>query len=316
MNYLITGGTGFLGSHLVKRLLTDDEAEITVVSTSIRDKNSIKSLKVDLEKINLVVGDIRDFQFVRKLFNEYEFDHIYHLGALSEVRKCQSDAKLAYDVNIGGTVNILECVRLYGNVKSIVVSSSDKAYGKGNIPYVEDQSLNGEAIYEASKSCTDIVARSYYYNYDLPVVVTRCSNLYGAGDVNFSRLIPNTIRRLVRGQSPMIYKGVADCTREFLYVDDAVDACLLLSEEIERTKGKAYNVGGESIFTIKEVVEKLINKVDPSIDVIYKEKNFPEIDDQYLDSSKIKNELGWTPRTSFDVGLGEAINFYKKYCSV
>lgn len=316
MNYLITGGTGFLGSHLVKRLLTDEENEITVVSTSIRDKNSIKSLKVDLEKINLVVGDIRDFQFVRKLFNEYEFDHIYHLGALSEVRKCQSDAKLAYDVNIGGTVNILECIRLYGNVKSIVVSSSDKAYGKGNIPYVEDQSLNGEAIYEASKSCTDIVARSYYYNYDLPVVVTRCSNLYGAGDVNFSRLIPNTIRRLVRGQSPVIYKGVADCTREFLYVDDAVDACLLLSEEIERTKGKAYNVGGESIFTIKEVVEKIIDKVDTSIDIIYKEKNFPEIDDQYLDSSKIKSELGWSSKTSFDVGLDEAINFYKKYCSV
>lgn len=313
MNYLITGGTGFLGSHLVERLLSEEENEITVVSTSIRDKNSIKSLKVDLEKINLVVGDIRDFEFIRKLFNEYEFDYIYHFGALSEVRKCQSDAKLAYDVNIGGTVNILECARLYGNPKAILVSSSDKAYGKGNIPYLEEQSLSGEAIYEVSKSCTDIVARSYYYNYELPVVVTRCSNLYGGGDVNFSRLIPNTIRRLFRGQSPVVYNGVADCTREFLYVDDAVDACLLLCQEIEKTRGKAYNVGGESIFTIKEVVEKIINKVDMNIDIDYKEKNFPEIDDQYLDSSKIKNELGWSAKTSFTDGLDEAIDFYKKY---
>jgi len=313
MRILVTGGTGFLGSHLVKRLLNNSENEITVVSTSIRDKNSIKSLKIDLQKINLVIGDIRDFEFVRKLFNEYEFDHIYHLGALSEVRKCQSDAKLAYDVNIGGTVNILECARLYGNPKAVAVSSSDKAYGKGNIPYIETQPLNGEGIYEASKSCTDIIARSYHYNYGLPVVVTRCSNLYGGGDVNFSRLVPNTIRRLFLGQAPVIYKGVADCTREFLYVDDAVDAYLLLTKEIEKTQGNAYNTGGESIFTIEEVVKKIIDKVDTNINIIYKEKDFPEIDNQYLDSSKIKNELGWRAKTPFSVGLDEAVSFYKNY---
>jgi len=312
MNYLVTGGTGFLGSHLVKRLLTDKENQVTVVTTAIRDKTSLKAMNVDMDNINLVVGDIRDFDFIRKLFNEYEFQHIYHFGALSEVRKCQSDAKLAYDVNIGGTVNILECARLYGNVKSIIVASSDKAYGRGSIPYVEDQALNGEAIYEASKSCTDIVARSYYYNYDLPVTVTRCSNLYGGGDVNFTRLIPNTISRILHGKSPMIWNGVADWKREFVYVDDAVDACLLLSDEIKLTKGLAWNVGGESIFTIKEVVQQIINKIDKDVNIIYKDKNFPEIEDQYLDSWKIK-QMGWKAKTSFDKGLDESINFYKKY---
>ena len=128
---LVTGGTGFLGSHLVKRLVGDDN-NVTVVSTTIRDKTSLKALDLDLDKINLVKGDVRDFDFLRKLFNEYEFDYVYHLGAISEVRKCQGDAKLAYDVNVGGTINILECVRLYGNVKGIAISSSDKAYGDGD----------------------------------------------------------------------------------------------------------------------------------------------------------------------------------------
>ena len=260
MNYLITGGTGFLGTHLVKRLLSNTENKITVVSTFIRDKSSIKMLGIDEDKINLVKGDVRDFEFMRMLFNEYEFDIIFNLAAISEVRKCQSDAKLAYDINVGGTINVLECARLYGNIKAIVVSSSDKAYGTGELPYVESQSLNGMAIYEASKSCTDIISRSYFHNYDMPVVVTRCSNLFGEGDANFSRLFPNTIRKLVNGESPIIWKGVENAIREFLYVEDAVDAYLSLVKNIDKIKGNAYNIGGGNIFSIKEMVQMIINK--------------------------------------------------------
>ena len=135
---LITGGTGFLGSHITKRII-DEVRSVTLVTTTIRQQTTLKALDVDMNKINLVKGDVRDFEFLRLLFNEYEFDTIFHLAALSEVRKCQSDAKLAFDINIGGTINILEVARLYGNVKAIVVSSSDKAYGKGDkLPYQEE----------------------------------------------------------------------------------------------------------------------------------------------------------------------------------
>ena len=313
MNYLITGGTGFLGSHIIKRLLHDNKNKITVVTTSIRNKNSIKMLNIDIDKINLVQGDVRNFEFIRMLFNEYEFDIIFHLSAVSEVRKCQNDAKLAYDTNVSGTINVLECARLYGNIKAIAVSSSDKAYGSGEIPYVESQSLNGMAIYEASKSCADIIARSYYNNYRLPVVVTRCSNLYGEGDANFSRLFPNTIKNLIRGESPVIWKGVENGTREFLYVGDAVDAYLSLIENIDKTKGEAYNIGGGNILSIKDTVQMIIDKVNKNIDIVYKEKDFPEIFHQYLDSRKIKNDIGWKPKTSIKDGLEKTINFYKKY---
>jgi CDP-glucose 4,6-dehydratase len=312
VNYLVTGGTGFLGSHLVKRLVGLDN-KVTVVSTFIRDKTSFKALNIDSDGVNLIKGDVRNFDFLRQLFNEYEFDYVYHLGAISEVRKCQGDAKLAYDVNIGGTVNVLECARLYGDVKGIAVSSSDKAYGNGVVPYLEDQPLDGKGIYEASKSATDIVARSYYSNYGLPVVVPRCSNLYGGGDTNFSRLIPNTITRLINGDAPIIWRGVKDCTREFIYIDDAVDAYLSLMKNIDQTKGEAYNVGGGAIKSIEEVVLQLIEIINTNINISYLEKDFPEITHQYLDSSKIFDRIGWKPKFTFEDGLNLTIDFYKKY---
>ena len=191
---LVTGGTGFLGSTMVGKLLDNHDVEYVVVpTTNIKSKTSLDLADISADKLHLITGDVRDYDFVQRLINEYEFDTIFHLGALSEVRKCQSNAKLAYDTNIGGTVNILETAKMSGGISAIVVSSSDKAYGRCRLPYTEDDPLDGKGIYEASKSCQDLVARSYFYNYDMPVVVTRCSNLYGGTDMNFSRIIPNTI---------------------------------------------------------------------------------------------------------------------------
>ena len=308
---LITGGTGFLGSHITKKIINNVES-ITIATTDIRQKTTLKSLGVDVDKINLVKGDVRDFDFLRLLFNEYEFDTVFHLGALSEVKKCQPDPKLAFDINVGGTVNVLEACRLYGKVKAVIVSSSDKAYGSGEVPYVETQSLNGVGTYEASKSATDLIARSFYSNYGVPVVVTRCSNLYGGGDMNFSRVIPNNINKILNNESPMIWKGSEKSTREFLYIDDAVNAYLSLVSNIDKTKGEAYNIGSGEIFTIEELLNTLLDTMDSDLEIEYVEKDFPEISHQYLDSSKIKEHTGWKPETSLFVGLTKSIESYEE----
>jgi len=309
---LITGGTGFLGSNLTKRII-DEVESITIATTDIRQKTTLKSLGVDMNKINLVKGDVRDFDFVRLLFNEYEFGTVFHLAAISEVVKCQSDPKLAFDVNIGGTINILECVRAYGNVEAMVVSSSDKAYGTGErLPYLEDDKLNGKGTYEASKSCTDLVARAYATNYDVPVVVTRCSNLYGAGDMNFTRVIPNNIKKILNGERPVIWKGSEKSTREFLYIDDAVDAYISLVKNIDKTKGNAYNVGSGEVVTIGELLELLLTKMDTDLTIDYVEKDIPEITHQYLDSYKIFNDTGWEASTYLSDGLEESVEAYKE----
>ena len=309
---LITGGTGFLGSHLIKRIINEVES-ITIATTSIRQKTTLKALGVDIDKINLVKGDVRDFDFVRLLFNEYEFDTVFHLAAMSEVVKCQNDPKLALDVNIGGTINVLEVARTYGNVKAIVVSSSDKAYGTGDrLPYLEDDKLNGKGTYEASKSCTDLIARAYATNYDVPVVVTRCSNLYGSGDMNFTRVIPNNIKKVLDGERPVIWKGSEKSTREFLYIDDAVDAYVSLVKNIDKTKGNAYNIGSGEEVTIGELLELLLSKMDTDLTIDYVEKDIPEITHQYLDSNKIKNDTGWEAQICLSVGLEETIKRYKE----
>ena len=308
-NVLITGGTGFLGSHIAKRILPNVES-LTIVTLDVKQKTTLKSLNIDIDKINLVRGDIRDFEFIKLLFNEYEFDTVFHLGALSEVKKCQPDPKLAFETNIMGTVNILEACRIY-NVKAVAVSSADKAYGSGEVPYLENYAMDGKGIYEVSKSCTDLIARSYYSNYNVPVVVTRCSNLYGGADMNMSRIIPNTIRLALEGKAPTIWKGSENSVREFLYIEDAVDGYLSLVENIEKTKGEAFNIGSGEIVTIEDIVNMILSKIDKNISINYEEKDFPEISTQYLNSNKIKQYTGWIPKTKIDKGIEYCIQGYK-----
>ena len=309
-NILITGGTGFLGSYIARRLVNDVDS-ITIVTLDIKQKTSLKALDIDMNKINLVKGDIRDYEFIKLLFNEYEFDTVFHLGALSEVKKCQPNPKLAFETNVMGTINVLEAARLYGNVKAIAVSSSDKAYGSGKLPYVESLPMEGRGVYEVSKSCTDLIARSYFYNYNLPVVVTRCSNLYGGLDMNMSRIIPNTIRLALKGESPVIWKGSEKATREFLYVEDAVDGYMSIVNNIEKTKGEAFNIGSGEVISIENLVNMILGKIDKNLKITYESKSFPEITNQYLDSSKIKNLTGWVHSTNLSDGLDASIKMYE-----
>jgi len=307
-NILITGGRGFFGSYLAERFYSLGSNLIVIPTTGIKSVSTFDCLDV---KADVIQGDIRDYEFLRFLFCEYEPDIVIHLAALSEVRKCQKDAKLALDINLHGTVSLLEVARLYGKAEAIIVASSDKAYGDGKLPYKEDQMLKGTGIYEVSKSCADMIARSYTKNYDLPVVVTRCCNLYGGGDLNFSRIIPNTIRQLLIGKQPLIWSGSESAKREFLYVEDAVDAYLSLIENIGVAKGKAYNMGSGDVISISALVDSITQKFGTGIRPEYRAKDFPEIVDQHVDSGKIKTEIGWKSVTDFETGLSKTIEFYK-----
>jgi CDP-glucose 4,6-dehydratase len=308
---LITGGTGFLGAHMVRRLLTKKSLEYVVVpTTKIRDVTTIDKLQINSKKVKLIQGDIRDFDFIQRMFNEYEFDTVFHLAAMSEVRKCQSNPKLAFDTNINGTINILEACRVSKHVEAIVVSSSDKAYGSSPVPYKEGSSLDGRGVYEVSKSCTDIIARSYNYNYKLPVTVTRCSNLYGEGDLNYSRIIPNTIRLVTNGKQPLVWTGAENFVREFIYVEDAVDAYLALANDIVKAAGNSYNIGSGEKITVGNLVKMIMTLMSSNVGINYEHRTFPEISSQYLDSSRIKEDTGWSPKTKLDEGLKKAIEYY------
>jgi len=314
-NILITGGKGFLGSHMTARFLSLGAKSIIIPTRDIRSVSTLDILNIArssrYNRVSVIKGDIRDYEFLRMLFCEYEPDIIVHLAALSEVRKCQDDAKLVLDINLNGAISLLEIIRLYKRPNAIIMASSDKAYGKGELPYKETQALRGEGIYEVSKSCMDMIARAYAKNYDLPVVVTRCCNLYGGGDLNFSRIIPNTIRQLLRGKRPLIWAGSELARREFLYIDDAVSAYQALLENIETTRGEAYNVGGGDILSIGYLVDSIISRFGTDIKPEHRMKDFPEISDQYLDSEKIKKEIGWEPTTTFETGLSKTIEDYK-----
>ena len=308
---LVTGGTGFLGAHVVRRLLKKKDLEYVVVpTTKIRDVTTIDKLQAKDKKVKQIQGDIRDFDFTQRMFNEYEFDTVFHLAAMSEVRKCQSNPKLAFDTNINGTINILESCRMSKHIKAVVVSSSDKAYGSSPVPYKEEYCLDGKGVYEVSKSCTDLIARSYNYNYKLPVTVTRCSNLYGEGDLNYSRIIPNTIRLAASGKQPLVWTGAENFIREFIYIEDAVDAYFALATNINKAAGNSYNIGSGEKITVGDLVKMILTLMSSNVGVDFKHRTFPEISSQFLDSSKIQQDTGWSSTTKLEEGLRKAIKYY------
>jgi CDP-glucose 4,6-dehydratase len=302
-NVLITGANGFVGRKLVEHHRYSDN----VIAMTHDTKGGIYRVG----HVVGVEGDIRDYDFVRRVIAHYEIDTVYHMAAQSIVRKCAQDPMTAYEINVMGTVRLLEACRHVGNVKSIVVSTSDKAYGHAESPYNENTPFRPQFTYEATKSCQDFVCQNFFYNYDLPVKILRCSNIYGPGDSNSSRLIPNVIRKVDRGERPVVYAGVADYLREFIYIDDAVDAFTLVNEKA--APGEAYCVGGTTGgVTIRELVQTIMRLMDEEdLGIEYPEKAilFKEIKEQYIDSSKLR-ELGWKPQYTLEEGLLDTIRFY------
>ncbi len=315
-NILVTGCSGLLGSAIVN-LYKNSKDNIIGVSRDQLSKRDIQYL--GLEDITWCQGSITDYNFIQRVITDYEVDYAYHLAAQAIVRICEKNPINTFDVNIMGTVNVLEACRHAKTIKGIICISSDKYYGQlPDLPYTEDMNPNPKGIYEVSKTCTDFICRSYGQNFDLPLIIVRGANLFGPRDLNLSRLIPGSIVRILNNESPILYEDVKDYVREFLYVDDAADILYDLIYVADKYKGEAVNMGSGIYLPIKDLVYKLIKLMDSNVEIKFPVKDNPffEIDKQYLDLTKLHSMIGSKKlQTNIDIDecLIKTIKWYRNF---
>lgn len=313
-NVLVTGAAGFVGSWLSKKLITLG-AQVTAL---VRDWNpqTVLFTKDELRNMRLVSGELENYFLLERILNQYNIDTVFHLGAQTLVEIAFHSPMETFESNIRGTYNLLEACRRQGRtVQRILVASSDKAYGESDVlPYVETMPLKGRTPYDVSKSCTDLIALSYASSYQLPIVIARCGNIYGGGDLHWSRLIPGTIRHIFLGKPPLI-RSNGKLTRDYLYVQDAVKAYLLMAMNADcpNVRGEAFNFGPKQPSSVLEIVEMLQKLMGSSLKPIILHGAANEIQNQVLDSSKAFQVLGWNSEYSLTQGLEETIEWYKRY---
>jgi CDP-glucose 4,6-dehydratase len=310
---LVTGATGLLGGWVVKRL---DALGADVVCL-VRDWNpNSLLLRGDLvSKVTLVRGDINDQDLVERVLAEYEIDTVEHVAAQAIVGTALKSPIGAFETNIGGTWRMLEACRRVGT-KRIVIASSDKAYGaQKNLPYTEDTPLSGRHPYDASKSCADILAQTYAHTYGTHVAITRCGNFFGGGDLNWNRLVPGTIRSILRGHDPVI-RSDGTFTRDYIYIEDAVEAYLDLSMALAKRpelSGEAFNFSTETPLSALKVVELILAAMGSRLKPDIRNEARAEIPHQYLSAAKARDILGWKPYIAFNDSLARTIAWYRDY---
>lgn len=313
----VTGGTGLVGSWLVRRLLDMGADVVCLVRDWIPQSELVRTKMI--EKVKIVHGDIRDRDTLERILGEYEIDTVIHLAAQTIVTIANRNPISTFESNIAGTWNVLEACRRSPKVKQIVVASSDKAYGdQDQLPYLEDTPLQGQHPYDVSKSCADLIARMYAVTYDLPVIITRCGNFYGGGDLNWNRIIPGTIRSVLRGQKPVI-RSNGKYVRDYFYVEDGAAAYMLLAEQLAakpELKGEAFNFSNESQLAVSEIVDKLLKLMDSNLQAEVLNETNNEILHQYLSAEKARTQLGWKPLFALEEGLTCTIEWYKNFFGV
>lgn len=311
---LVTGATGFVGTWLTQTLIASGAQVICFVRN--HDSSSLFYLgKLD-QQVVLVSGSLQDYCLIERVLREYEIDTCFHLAAETIVPIAADSPLSTFESNIRGTWHILEAARRTPMVERLVVASSVNAYGtQPRLPYTEDDPLHGRHPYYASKSCADLLTQAYAETYGLTVGITRCANIYGPGDLNWSRLIPGTIRAILRGEQPII-RSNGRYTRDYLYIPDAVDAYLELAEQLTEpsVKGQAFNFGLGVSVSVLELVQKLIT-LGPKRNLAPMIVNTArgEIRDQFLSIEKSKRLLGWQPRWSLDDGLTRTFAWYQTF---
>ncbi|MHB8573031.1 MAG: NAD-dependent epimerase/dehydratase family protein [Candidatus Dormibacteria bacterium] len=312
---LVTGATGLLGSWLASALVTL-EADVTVF---VRDPEPASELyrSGTVEQVRLFQGELEDYFAVQRAVVASSADAVFHLGAQALVPHA---ARMPLDTirsNVLGTANVLEACRATDRVTRLVVASTDKVYGEQGERYTESTPLAGSHPYDASKVAADVLARSYALTYGLPVALMRCGNLYGGGDLNWSRIVPGTIRSLLRGERPVV-RSDGTPVRDYLYVQDAAWGYLDLARRLDDAslRGEAFNLSPESEVSVLEVVDllrRLINRADLEPSVLGEASG--EIQYQTLSSQRAREVLGWSPRWALEDALRETIAWYERYLS-
>jgi CDP-glucose 4,6-dehydratase len=311
-NVFVTGATGLLGSWLTSELARLG-ANVVIL---LRDEvpTSLLMISGDIGRVTVVHGQLEDFGLVERALNEYEIDTVFHLGAQTIVGTANRSPLSTFESNIKGTWTLLEAARNSKLVRGIVVASSDKAYGdQPNLPYTEDAPLIGRHPYDVSKSCADLISQAYFHTYGLPVVITRCGNLYGGGDLNFNRIVPGTIRSLVLGESPVI-RSDGTFIRDYFYVKDAVEAYISLAERAgeEGIAGEAFNFSNELQIPVLDLVATITRLMGTDIQPTILGEAAGEIHHQYLSAEKARRVLGWHPRWQPEDALVETIDWYRR----
>ena len=313
----VTGGTGLVGSWLVRRLVASGADVVCLVRDWVPQSELVRTGTLD--HIKVVRGDICDQETLERVLGEYEIDTVIHLAAQTIVTIANRNPISTFESNITGTWNLLEASRRSPKVKQIVVASSDKAYGdQDKLPYNENTPLQGQHPYDVSKSCADLIAQTYAVSYGLPVVITRCGNFYGGGDLNWNRIIPGTIRSVLRGQRPVI-RSDGESIRDYFYVEDGAAAYMLLAEQLAarpELKGQAYNFSNEIQITVSEIVARILKLMESTLEPDVRNEARNEILHQYLSAEKARKLLNWMPLFTLDEGLKRTIQWYKDFLGV
>jgi CDP-glucose 4,6-dehydratase len=313
-NVFVTGSSGFLGGWMVAEL---NRRGATVVGL-VRDvaSTSRPRLVPGSEPAFSVFGALEDYTLLLRSINEYEVDTVMHLGAQPIVGIANRNPLSTFEANIRGTWNVLEACRQVNTVRRVVVASSDKAYGEQpKLPYDESMPLQGRHPYDVSKSCTDLISQTYHNVYRTPVCITRCGNFFGGGDLNFSRIVPGTIRSILNGERPVI-RSDGKMIRDYVYVRDIVDFYLFLAEAMEdpAVHGEAFNFSTESQLSVMDITRALLRLCERTdLEPIILNEAKAEIPHQYLSARKAREVLGWQARSTIEAGLSETINWYRKY---
>jgi CDP-glucose 4,6-dehydratase len=315
MRVLFTGAQGFIGSWVVERLL-DEGAEVLVLDRRVAELSNFR-MRGLRDRCTAVRADLLDLDSLRAALEEHGVQAVFHLAASAIVGSAAASPVATYEVNVRGTWNLLEACRLAAPMpRRIVVASTDKAYGvHEELPYREDHALQPRYPYDASKACADIVARSYAHTFGLPVAVTRFGNVFGGGDLNFSRLIPGTVRTLLSGEAPVI-RSSGLLERDFLYAGDAAAAYLAIGESLDRPelRGRAWNASIGRPVSVLEIVGRLVEIAGLGVEPDVRGQGTPhgELTRQWLDSSAIREELGWAPAWDLERGLRATYGWYER----
>lgn len=310
----VTGGTGLVGSWLVRRLVEAQADVVCLVRDWVPQSELIQARVI--ERVKVVRGDVRDQALLERTLGEYEINTVIHLAAQTIVGIANRNPISTFETNVQGTWALLEACRRSPLVKQIVIASSDKAYGdQPDLPYDETTPLQGQHPYDVSKSCADLISAAYATSYGMPICITRCGNFYGGGDLNWNRIIPGTVRSVMRGERPVI-RSDGSYIRDYFYVEDGAAAYMLLAEQMASRPelwGEAFNFSNELQITVFDLVQRVLTAMGSSLTPDVRNEASNEILHQYLSAAKARRQLGWEPLFTLEQGLEKTVAWYREF---